>query len=198
MGGIGSGLHWRVAASTTDRYYSIDIRWLNRNGLLTPGAEGRITWSHHENIKAAIHLRAEMNWLILSYRYKNHEMSWQNQKHLVHLDYSSCHMGGERCWFLCPARGCGRRVALLYCGGVFACRHCYRLVYRSQREPPRERAMRKADSIRARLGWPGGILDSGEWGKPKGMHWRTYHRLLGEYEMAAKKALAGLPYQEYL
>ncbi len=23
-----------------------------------------------------------------------------------------------------PARGCGRRVAILYSGGIFACRHC--------------------------------------------------------------------------
>jgi hypothetical protein len=27
--------------------------------------------------------------------------------------------------FICPAAGCGRRVAILYGGGNFACRHCY-------------------------------------------------------------------------
>lgn len=24
------------------------------------------------------------------------------------------------------------------------------------------------------MGWPGGILKGGDWGKPKGMHWRIY------------------------
>ena len=36
--------------------------------------------------------------------------------------------------FICPAAGCGRRVAILYRGGIFACRHCYRLAYASSRE----------------------------------------------------------------
>jgi hypothetical protein len=37
-------------------------------------------------------------------------------------------------WFICPAVGCGRCVAILYGGGIFACRHCYRLAYASSRE----------------------------------------------------------------
>ena len=35
---------------------------------------------------------------------------------------------------------------------------------------------------RDRLGWPGGVLEGADWGKPKGMHWRTYERLCDEYD----------------
>jgi hypothetical protein len=30
--------------------------------------------------------------------------------------------------------GCGQRVAILYGGDIFACRHCYQLAYPSARE----------------------------------------------------------------
>ena len=100
----------------------------------------------------------------------------------VHLVTTPCHMGGKRHWFLCPARGCGKRAAVLYGGGIFACRKCYQLAYPSQRESTEDRATRRADRIRDRLGWPGGILEGAGWGKPKGMHWRTYERLSDKHD----------------
>ena len=45
-----------------------------------------------------------------------------------------------------------------------------------------DRAARRADRIRDRLGWPGGILEGSGWGKPKGMHWRTYERMSDEHD----------------
>ena len=60
-----------------------------------------------------------------------------------------------RVWFRCPARGCGRRVAVLYSGGIFACRLCYQLVYETQRELPHYRALRRAQAIRMKLGGSG-------------------------------------------
>jgi hypothetical protein len=69
-----------------------------------------------------------------------------------------CNLGGWRAWFICPAVGCGRRVAILYGGGIFACRHCYRLADASSREDAGGRATRRADRLRARLGWHPGIL----------------------------------------
>jgi len=32
------------------------------------------------------------------------------------------------------------------------------------------------------MGWPGGVLEGSGWGKPKGMHWRTYERLCDEHD----------------
>jgi len=61
------------------------------------------------------------------------------------------------------------------------CRKCYHLDYPSQREDAGDRAARRAHRIRDRMGWPGGVLEGSVWGKPKGMHWRTYERLCDEH-----------------
>ena len=61
----------------------------------------------------------------------------------VRLTTSPLPWGGHRFWFICPAAGCGRRVSVLYLpplGVYFACRHCYRLSYRSRQEGYQDRA----------------------------------------------------------
>jgi hypothetical protein len=53
---------------------------------------------------------------------------------LVPITTVQPHLGGKRFWFLC---GCGRRAGRLYLPpgqGIFRCRHCYNLTYRSARE----------------------------------------------------------------
>jgi hypothetical protein len=76
-------------------------------------------------------------------------------------------------------------VAVLFGGELFACRHCYRLAYPSTREDARDRAARRAEAIRARLGWKPGILN-GTGGKPKWMRWRTFERLVTEHDDAVQ------------
>lgn len=183
MGGSGSGRRWHYSAKeTTEGYRSIDVRWLKREGMLSLGANRRITWSRQGEVVASINVRAEPGQVVLTYRHKSGGGDWKDESYSAHLVTTSCHMGGERPWFLCPARGCGKRVAVLYGGGIFACRKCYQLTYPSQRESPEDRAARRADRIRDRLGWPGGILEGSGWGKPKGMHWRTYERLSDKHD----------------
>lgn len=82
-------------------------------------------------------------------------------------------------------------MAILYGGEIFACRHCHKLAYQSQREPGYDRAARRADKIRERLKWEPGILN-GSGDKPKGMHWKTYHRLALQQCAFADKSLAGI------
>ena len=56
--------------------------------------------------------------------------------------YTSQHFGGFRRWFACP--NCGRRVGKLYSPSQslpFACRRCWRLVYASQYQNPKSRAL---------------------------------------------------------
>ncbi len=192
MGGTGSGRHWQFGADTTDDYRTIDVRWLKREGLLSPGTSRRITWSRGKEITGSIGVRSEMGRIILDYRHKSGGAEWQEKSYSVYLDTTPCHMGGERHWFLCPAQGCGRRVAILYGGAVFACRHCYQLAYPSQREKPWDRASRQADRIRKKLGWEPGILNGSGGGKPKGMHWRTYGRLCEEHDNHSDHALVGI------
>jgi len=182
MGGLGSGRGWQSGADTTEDYRSVDIRWLKREGLLKPGVSRKITWSRNGEVTGSINVQSEPGRILLDYRHRDYGGEWIPHRYPVNLDATPCHMGGARHWFLCPNRGCERRVAILYGGEFFACRHCYRLAYPSQRETPFERAARRADRIRDRLGWPGGILEGGGWGRPKGMHKRTYERLCREYD----------------
>lgn len=68
------------------------------------------------------------------------------------------------------------------------CRHCHRLTYASTRETDDDRASRRANKIRRRLGWEPGILNA-ENGKPKGMHWDTYWRLVARHHETATESM---------
>jgi hypothetical protein len=102
---------------------------------------------------------------------------------------------GARPYFICPGvvNGitCGRRVAKLYYRHrYFLCRHCYGLAYASQREGHWERALRRANKLRQRLGGePGGASPFPK--RPKGMWRRIYQQLCeqaSEAEMLADEA----------
>ena len=154
MGGIGSGRHWHYDASdTTDGYRALDVRRWQRDGLLTPGHTFSWQWTRDSETVASIQVQSESGQLILTYRHRSGDKDWKDESYPVRLDWTHCNYGGKRPWFLCPARGCGRRVAVLYGGRVFACRHCYQLAYPSQRENSGYRAARRADRIREKLGW---------------------------------------------
>jgi hypothetical protein len=87
-----------------------------------------------------------------------------------------------------PAVGCRRRVAILYGGTIFACRRCQQLAYDSTREDAGDRATRRADSIRERLGWEPGILNGGG-PKPKWMRWRTFRRLVDQHDEHVSRSM---------
>jgi hypothetical protein len=192
MGGFGSGRGQRGKDTTSD-YRALDVRRLQRDGLLTPGRSFGWNWSRDGETVASIQVRAETDRIILNYRHKTGGSDWQEMDYPVRLDWTNCTLGGRRAWLLCPARGCGRRVALLYIGGsgIFACRHCYKLAYASQRETTDDRAMRRAGKIREILGWEPGIANL-EGGKPKGMHWCTFERLKAEHAAFANASMAGM------
>lgn len=188
MGGFGSG-SWQYGKGLTSRCHELDVRYLQRNGLLQPGRSSGLNWLRNGEQVASIQVRAEAHHIILAYRHRSAGEAWQSEEYLVYLERTPGTLGGERPWFLCPARGCGRRVALLYMGnaGIFACRHCYRLAYPSQRETASDRVFRKADRIRERLGWEAGICNPcGR--RPKGMHQRTFDRLKATHEQLADVA----------
>jgi len=191
MGGIGSGRRYQGGKDTTNDYRVLDVRWLRRSGLLTPGRSGITSWSRDGNTIASIQVRAEADRVVLNYQSRNHNDDWQAKEYPIYLDWTDCHLGGRRAWFRCPAQGCSRRVAILYSGALFACRLCRQLAYESQRETGPDRAARRADRIRDKLGWERGILN-GDGIKPKGMHWRTFERLKGEHDALVNESLADL------
>jgi len=132
--------------------------------------------------------------MILSYRHRSGDEAWQEKEYSVSLDWTDCNYGGQRAWFRCPAAGCGRRVAIIYGGSIFACRHCHDLVYASQREQRHDRLTRKLDKIRERLAWQPGFLN-GVGIRPKGMRQRTYARLFAAHQVQANGAIRAIRQQ---
>ena len=107
----------------------------------------------------------------------------------VRLEITPLHFGGQRRWMACP-RCSHRREALYVEREVLACRSCLKLGYESQNENRRGRMFRRANAIRARLGWAPGIVNP-DGGKPARMHWRTFRRLHAELD-ALTNALLGI------
>lgn len=192
MGGIGSGRRWHIGAkSTTDDLRQLDVRRWAREGFLAPGAAFSWRWWRNGETVASIDVRVDPAGVRLIYRSRENGGDWQDLDYLVRLERTPCHYGGTRVWFRCPARGCGRRVALLYGGTIFACRHCYGLAYPVQREDDAFRKARKADKVRRRLGWDAGVFeDFGE--RPKGMHRRTFDRLASEASALGNASLIAI------
>ena len=100
---------------------------------------------------------------------------------------------GERPWFVCPGvvsgRYCGCRVAILYSAGrYFLYRHCYDLTYRSRQASDTLGALHKARRIRQRLGGSANLMEPVP-ARPKGMHRKTYHRLLQDCTAAEMEYL---------
>ena len=182
MGGLGSG---RIGAggkkNITESYCSIDVRQWQRNGMLSDGHRFRTNWSIGQSMSLQLQTRVEAGCLVFQSSLKEPDSESQNWSQTIFIDRTPCHLGGERPWFLCPVRGCGRRVAILYFAGSFACRHCCNLAYASQRQSPETRSANRVNKTRAKLGWKPGFLNGVEW-KPKGMHWKTFGRLIREHE----------------
>ena len=115
----------------------------------------------------------------VNYSYRGKAYSYS-----IRLDKTACHFGNYRHWWLCPK--CSQRVSVLYCAGVYVCRHCIGANYHSQLQQPIDRLFSRADAIRQRLGWQSGIA-YGNQGRPKGMHFTTYYRLVTEHDRLVQK-----------
>jgi len=189
MGGPGSGNRWRYGSrSSTDDYRMLDVRRWARAGMLRPGDYGGWQWTRNGEVVAAIRMRAEVDRIVLMYRHRSGGDDWRHEQYPVRVVHTPCNLGGSRPWFVCPAFGCGRRVAILYGGAIFACRHCYQLAYASAREDAGERAARRAERIRERLGWDSGILN-GHGDKPKWMRWRTFYHLVEQHDWLVNRSM---------
>lgn len=188
MGGFNSGR--RDGKRTTGDMWALDVRKLQRGGFLK-GRQSLIwQWSRNGEPLAKINIRTNSDGVTLDYRQRDRGGEWQDMNYPVRVTWTPCTYGGQRAWWICPAVGCGRRVAVLYGGKVYACRHCHRLAYRSQREQSHDRASSMADKLRDRLGWEAGILN-GNGSKPKGMHWQTFERLQAQHDALVNQSLAG-------
>ncbi len=196
MGGFGSGRPSGGRRDKVEACRSIDVNLLHREGFLRGGWTGGWQWSRDGEKVASINLRAEHDQLRLTYRVRLNGGEWEDVAETVRIVRLPCRYGGARPYFVCPGilNGivCSRRVAKLYGPGrYFLCRHCYRLVHASQSEGRLDRALRRANTIRQRLGGDPGMAAPFP-SRPKGMWRRTYeclHRRTFEIEMHAEEAM---------
>ncbi len=195
MGGSGSGRLRSGSTSTTAERRALDVRILMRGGYLAQGQVSVWEWSRFDGSRyGTVVVKAQRYGMVLCHRRQVYGGEWEAHDYVVTLDWTDCHLGGRRPWFRCPGQGCGKRVAILYGGSIFACRACHKLYYESQSDSAGDKGRRRAEAIRKRLGWPPGILNPCG-GKPKGMHWKTYSRLRDEYGRALGEATEGLAEQ---
>ncbi len=194
MGGMGSGRRWGGGKNTAEDSLPLDIRKLQRAGLLTPGREFAWQWTVNDKPVANIRVKVEIERVLLVYRHRRRgDSEWQDVEQPIHLLHTCCTYGGTRPWWCCPS--CSRRVAVLYCPGeLYACRHCYRLAYESQREDAGDRALRRAQRIRKCLGGSANMTMPFP-AKPKGMRWRTYDHLREQAEKQTQRSLLAVAYR---
>ena len=110
----------------------------------------------------------------LSYIYLGKEYSCD-----LKVSNTPCTYGGYRYWWLCPQ--CSKRVSVLYCAGLYVCRHCINAPYGSQLQQPIDRVFSRISEIRARLGWQQGVIH-GVGAKPRYMHSKAFDRLVNEHD----------------
>ena len=193
MGGLGSGRrawtrHKRIAGDTL----RLDVRRLQREGSLVPRRQFALRWAWPDGrLRFAINVQVESDRLNVAYRRKLPSGEPQDEEYAIPLEWTACHYGGKRVWFICPGIGCGQRVAILYFDGLFGCRWCHRLVHASTRESAADRLMRRLEKLRMRLAWPRGLLNPrGQ--RPPGMQIRTYRRLVALHDETEEAVLARL------
>jgi hypothetical protein len=159
------------------------VNQLSEKGCLRPGCSSACQWIVANEV-FSIKLSAESERLHLSYNVRVGDGKWQDVTEVISIVHLRCRFGGSRAYFICPGPGdgtdCGRRVAKLHLSRrYFLCRTCNQLVYASQYEQEWQRALRRVNKLKHRLGINVGIADPFP-EKPKGMWTRTYRCLLDE------------------
>jgi hypothetical protein len=186
MGGYGSGQP-AVYTATVDDARVLDIGEWRRKGLLK--RDGWITsrWFRGERETASIGAwivgkdgDEQVCAAVLVYRVGSGTHT-RDVRETVPIVWTPCRYGGMRPHFVCPGEEgapCRQRVLKLYScrGPLFLCRQCSDLTYESRREGYGQRALRRAQQVRQRLGGSASMIAPFP-EKPKGMHWATYDRL---------------------
>jgi hypothetical protein len=173
MGGFGSG--GRSSRLTTSDAYSLDVTRLNETGALASGWTGGWEWKRNGERVADIRIETSGNQLLLIYRTRLSGDQWRDVAQPVTIIWSPCRFGGSRPLLCCPS--CGRRSVKLFLRSAVACRTCHQLAYPSQREHDLDRALRRANNIRSKLGGDPGMASAFP-RKPRGMHHATYAHML--------------------
>ena len=198
MGGYGSGRRWSLSQTMKiEDARVLDIAALAHAGYLHLGAHvsGGWKWWIENSSETTSSVSLEINLATGQHSYRVRYTLTANGEQIQvggALLRTEPNNGGTRWWFACPR--CRRRVRKLYLAStpVFACRNCHHLRYASQSENQADRLLRRANKLYRR----GGSTTNGTTftPKPKGMHWRTFNRLMDEAEDAINRSLCAQPF----
>lgn len=192
MGGLGSGRSSTSGRATVEMCHSLDVNRLNRAGVLKNGWRGGWAWSRNGEQVASVSIRGGRDEILLTYRWRQPGIDWQDVAEAISIHWRSCRYGGSQPLFRCPGvsngKACHRTVVKLYSAErYYLCRHCYRLTYASRREQHWDRALRRANRLRLKLGGePGLAAELPE--RPRGMWRRTFEQRLREIRSAEEVA----------
>lgn len=175
MGGIGSGRGFQFNKQTTfEETRRVDIRYLKKRGFLRTGVSGTLHWKCGGEENGFIHFETYLTHLKLIFRAREYGGKWESITQNILLAKTRCNFGGYRQWLVCP--NCQKRViAICGHGKRFYCRTCYGLPYGSQRENRLDRLQRAKNKLGER------IFDETGYTRRKGLHHKTYERLLTKY-----------------
>ena len=178
MGGRGSGGHNSKGRLRDVQCARLDVHELARDGKLTLGKRSLLFGTIWFEVAGG----PDAQRLVLEF-----PVSSESGERLDPLRQTICcywrpaHYGGRYLMFLCPE--CGRPARVLYARyfseriWFFTCRTCAGITYQSTMGHRWDRSARKVEKLRAwlRCGANGTVPI-----KPRGMHERTYQRILGE------------------
>lgn len=166
-GGSRFGAGRPLKSVKAERCKQINVHTLHRAGVLLAGSS---TWMwptpriKNGSVGRSIGVDAD-EWGI-TLRFYIREVEYARR---IGIARTPCPFGGNRPWFVCPA--CRTRVGVLFeLSTDYLCRRCHKVSYRSQRASVCTRTWIKQGKIERILG--------PNFDRPKGMHHKTYLRLL--------------------
>ena len=188
MGGLGSGQS--TCRRTVESMLDLDVRKLQRKGMLEHNVRSVQSWSSRGELFAQANVIAGSDSINIAYTLTDRLGHKSDVEQHVWLTTTTCNFGGERVWFDCPQ--CARRVAIVYLSKIVACRKCQDVNYQCQRETDSDRTLRRLHKIQDKL--LAGTYSAFEPPpqRPAGMKQRKYNRLVREYAQVQQQALNNL------
>jgi hypothetical protein len=188
MGGRGSGGHNSKGKLRDVQCARLDVHELARDGKLTLGKRGTLFGSVGFEVMGG----PDAQQLVLDFpRRSVSGERLPSAKQVICCYWRKAHYGGRYLMFLCPE--CSHPARVLYARYFydricfFNCRQCAGITYQSTMGHRWDRAARRIEKLRARLQWRANDTVPI---KPRGMHERTYQRilgLLGQHESVRKQ-----------
>ena len=194
MGGRGSGGHNSKRKLRDVQCARLDVHELARDGKLTLGKRGTLFGTIGFEVTGG----PDAQQLVLEFpRRSVYGERLAPVRQVICCYWRQAHYGGRYLMFLCPE--CGRPARVLYaryfsdCIWFFFCRKCAGITYQSTMGHRWDRSARRVEKLRVRLQWRGT-----EPIRPRGMHKKTYERILGanSYHETVRKQGAGYARKE--